>query len=174
MCSTPSAYSHTQDEISARQSSDAAYDFRVGDLRHFVGVRVGDDHLALLEALENASGFTRGEILRRLILTADIPSARTLQEVQDLLRIQREQNRLGGLLKTRTAGDRQRDHVSRGHQDWLPVCVHACAPRAVSAGPGHFHEHQHDEDNQARLARPASLAPSRSRLTNVGAVEVQP
>jgi hypothetical protein len=99
MCSTPSAYSHTQDEISARQSSDAAYDFRVGDLRHFVGVRVGDDHLALLEALENASGFTRGEILRRLILTADIPSARTLQEVQDLLRIQREQNRLGGLLK---------------------------------------------------------------------------
>ena len=99
MCSTPSAYSHTQDEISARQSSDAAYDFRVGDLRHFVGVRVGDDHLALLEALENASGFTCGEILRRLILTADIPSARTLQEVQDLLRIQREQNRLGGLLK---------------------------------------------------------------------------
>jgi hypothetical protein len=71
----------------------------VGGLPHFVGVRVSDEHLAHLKALEDASGFTRGEILRRLILTADIPSARTLQEVQDILRIQREQNRLGGLLK---------------------------------------------------------------------------
>jgi hypothetical protein len=71
----------------------------VGSFRHFIGVRVGDDHLARLEALENASGFTRGEILRRLLLTAEIPSARARQEVQDLLRIQREQSRLGGLLK---------------------------------------------------------------------------
>jgi len=62
-------------------------------------MRVGDEHLARLKALEAASGFTRGEILRRLILTADIPRARTLQEVRDILRIQREQNRLGGLLK---------------------------------------------------------------------------
>ena len=99
MCSTPSAYSHTQDEIRARQASSASYAFAVGSLRHFIGVRVGDEHLARLKALEDASGFTRGEILRRLILTADIPSARTLQEVQDILRIQREQNRLGGLLK---------------------------------------------------------------------------
>jgi hypothetical protein len=71
----------------------------VGGLRHFIGVRVGDEHLAHLEALEDASGFTRGEILRRLLLTAEIPSARARQEVQDLLRIQREQTRLGGLLK---------------------------------------------------------------------------
>ena len=99
MCSTPSAYSHAQDKIRARQASDAAYAFRVGSLRHFIGVRVGDEHLARLKALEDASGFSRGEILRRLLLTADIPSARTLQEVQDILRIQREQNRLGGLLK---------------------------------------------------------------------------
>jgi len=99
MCSTPSAYSHTQDEIRARQASNAAYAFRVGSLRHFIGVRVGDEHLARLKALKAASGFTRGEILRRLLLTADIPSARTRQEVQDILRIQREQNRLGGLLK---------------------------------------------------------------------------
>lgn len=34
-----------------------------------------------------------------MLLTTEIPSARTRQEVQDLLRIQREQNRLGGLLK---------------------------------------------------------------------------
>jgi hypothetical protein len=71
----------------------------VGGLRHFIGARVGDEHLARLEALEDASGFTRGEILRRLLLTAEIPSARARQEVQDLLRIQREQSRLGGLLK---------------------------------------------------------------------------
>ena len=71
----------------------------MGSLRHFIGVRVGDQHLARLQALEDASGFTRGEILRRLLLTADIPSARARQEVQDILRIQREQNRLGGLLK---------------------------------------------------------------------------
>ncbi len=88
-----------QDEVGARQASDAAYDSRVGGLRHFIGVRVGDEHLVRLEALEDASGFTRGEILRRLLLSTDIPSARARQEVQDLLRIQREQNRLGGLLK---------------------------------------------------------------------------
>jgi hypothetical protein len=99
MRSTPSAYSHTQDEIRARQAPDAAYAFRVGSLRHFIGVRVGDEHLARLKALEDASGLSRGEILRRLLLTADIPSARARQEVQDILRIQREQNRLGGLLK---------------------------------------------------------------------------
>jgi len=71
----------------------------VGGLRHYVDVRVGNEHLARLEALEEASGFTRGEILRRVLLTTEMPSARARQEVQDLLRIQREQNRLGGLLK---------------------------------------------------------------------------
>jgi hypothetical protein len=34
-----------------------------------------------------------------VLLGAEIPSARARQEIQDLLRIQREQNRLGGLLK---------------------------------------------------------------------------
>ena len=71
----------------------------MGGLRHYVDVRVGNEHLARLEALEEASGFTRGEILRRVLLTTEMPSARARQEVQDLLRIQREQNRLGGLLK---------------------------------------------------------------------------
>jgi hypothetical protein len=71
----------------------------VGGLRHFIGFRVGDEHVARLQALEEASGFTRGEILRRTLLNTEIPSARARQEVQDLLRIQREQNRLGGLLK---------------------------------------------------------------------------
>ena len=71
----------------------------MGGLRHFIGFRGGDEHVARLQALEKASGFTRAEILRRVLLNAEIPSARTRQEVQDLLRIQREQNRLGGLLK---------------------------------------------------------------------------
>ena len=62
-------------------------------------MRVGDEHIARLNALAEASGFTRGEILRRALLNAEIPTARARQEVQDLLRIQGEQNRLGGLLK---------------------------------------------------------------------------
>jgi len=71
----------------------------LGDLRHFIGARVGDEHIAQLRALAEASGFTQGEIIRRVLLSAKIPSARARQEIQDLLRIQREQNRLGGLLK---------------------------------------------------------------------------
>ena len=71
----------------------------MGGLRHFIGFRVGDKHVARLQALSEASGFTRGEILRRVLLSAEIPSARARKEVQDLLRIQGEQKRLGGLLK---------------------------------------------------------------------------
>jgi len=98
-CSTPSAYSHAQTEIDTRQASEAPYYLRVGGLRHFIGFRVGDEHVARLQALSEASGFTRGEILRRVLLSAEIPSARARKEVQDLLRIQGEQKRLGGLLK---------------------------------------------------------------------------
>ncbi len=98
-CSTPSAYSHAQTEIVPRQASEAPYYLRVGGLRHFIGFRVGDEHVARLQALSEASGFTRGEILRRVLLSAEIPSARARKEVQDLLRIQGEQKRLGGLLK---------------------------------------------------------------------------
>ena len=58
-----------------------------------------DEHVARLHEIANASGLKRNEVMRRAILGAEIPSARTRQEVQDLLRIQREQNRLGGLLK---------------------------------------------------------------------------
>ena len=72
---------------------------KLGALRHFIGVRVGDEHISGLRALAEASGFTHGEIIRRVLLTAEIPSARARREIQDLLRIQREQNRLGGLLK---------------------------------------------------------------------------
>ena len=88
-----------QTEIDARQASEAPYYLHVGGLRHFIGFRVGDEHVARLQALSEASGFTRGEILRRVLLSAEIPSARARKEVQDLLRIQGEQKRLGGLLK---------------------------------------------------------------------------
>jgi hypothetical protein len=99
MRSTPSAYSHAQTEIDARQALEAPYYLRVGGLRHFIGFRVGEKHVARLQALSEASGFTRGEILRRVLLSAEIPSARARKQVQDLLRIQGEQKRLGGLLK---------------------------------------------------------------------------
>jgi hypothetical protein len=58
-----------------------------------------DEHVAHLNDIANASGLKRNEVVRRALLGESIPSARTRQEVQDLLRIQREQNRLGGLLK---------------------------------------------------------------------------
>ena len=57
------------------------------------------DRCAQRLRLIRTGGLSRGEILRRPLLTANIPSARTRQEVQDILRIQREQNRLGGLRK---------------------------------------------------------------------------
>jgi len=71
----------------------------VGDLNHRITVRLTDAHAAQLQALASASGLTRNEVMRRVLLNTKIPSARTRQEVQDILRIQREQNRLGGLLK---------------------------------------------------------------------------
>jgi hypothetical protein len=43
-----------------RQASDTAYDFRVGSLRHFIGVRVGDEHLACLDALKLIYGLGTG------------------------------------------------------------------------------------------------------------------
>ncbi len=71
----------------------------MGDLKHRITVRLTDAHATHLQQLANASGLTRNEVIRRVLANAEIPSARTRQEVQDILRIQREQNRLGGLLK---------------------------------------------------------------------------
>ena len=71
----------------------------MGNLKHRITVRLTDAHATHLQDLATASGLTRNEVMRRLLLNTKIPSARTRQEVQDILRIQREQNRLGGLLK---------------------------------------------------------------------------
>ena len=43
-----------------RQASDTAYHFRVGSLRYFIGVRVGDEHLACLDALKLIDGLGTG------------------------------------------------------------------------------------------------------------------
>jgi len=71
----------------------------VGELKHRLTVRFTDAHVAHLESLAGASGLRRNEVIRRVLMQTHIPSARARQEVLDLLRIQREQNRLGGLLK---------------------------------------------------------------------------
>ena len=71
----------------------------MGDLKHRITVRLTDAHASHLEHIAGASGLTRNEVMRRVLLNAAIPSARARREVQDILRIQREQNRLGGLLK---------------------------------------------------------------------------
>lgn len=55
-----------------------------------------DAHATHLQDLANASGFTRNEVMRRVLSNTKIPSARTCKEVRDIPRIQREQNRLGG------------------------------------------------------------------------------
>ena len=85
--------------IPPRQHDRDAYAPEVGDLKHRITVRLTDAHATHLQELADASGFTRNEVMRRVLLNTKIPSARTRQEVQDILRIQREQNRLGGLLK---------------------------------------------------------------------------
>ena len=71
----------------------------MGELKHRITVRLTDAHATHLQQLAHASGLTRNEVMRRVLANTKIPSARTRQEVQDILRIQREQNRLGGLLK---------------------------------------------------------------------------
>ena len=97
--STPAAYSRVRCNIPSRQCGRHAYAHRVGDLKHRITVRLTDTHAVHLDNLTGASGLTRNEVMRRVLLNVEIPSARARQEVQDILRIQREQSRLGGLLK---------------------------------------------------------------------------
>ena len=118
---------------------------------HFIGLRVGDEHVAHLDALAKASGFMRGEILRRLLLSTEIPSARTRQDVQDLVKIQRAQNRLGGLLKKALTEREQKaslrqtvppqNSVDRTIVDVsppgvnLPPCFRCCTPFSQPPDP---------------------------------------
>ena len=71
----------------------------VGELKHRLTVRLTDEHVAHLNNLANASGLKRNEVMRRLLLSEEIPSAEERRDIQQILRVQKEQNRLGGLLK---------------------------------------------------------------------------
>jgi hypothetical protein len=71
----------------------------VGDLRNRLTVRLTDAHVAHLNQIANASGLKRNEVMRRLLLSEEIPSAAERRDIQQILRVQKEQNRLGGLLK---------------------------------------------------------------------------
>lgn len=71
----------------------------MGDLKHRLTVRLTDKHVAHLNEIANASGLKRNEVVRRLLLSQQIPSAAERRDIQQILRVQKEQNRLGGLLK---------------------------------------------------------------------------
>ena len=71
----------------------------MGDLKHRLTVRLTDEHVTHLNEIAIASGLKRNEVMRRLLLSQDIPSAAERRDIQQILRVQKEQNRLGGLLK---------------------------------------------------------------------------
>ena len=71
----------------------------MGELKHRLTVRLTDEHVAHLNSLANASGLKRNEVMRRLLLSEQIPSAEERRDIQQILGVQKEQNRLGGLLK---------------------------------------------------------------------------
>jgi predicted transcriptional regulator len=71
----------------------------VGDLKHRLTVRLTDEHVDHLNEIANASGLKRNEVMRRALLGEEIPSAAERRDIQQILRVQKEQNRLGGLLK---------------------------------------------------------------------------
>jgi predicted transcriptional regulator len=49
---------------------------RRGELQHRITVRLSDAHRAHLDRLASASGFTRNEVMRRVLVNTEIPSAR--------------------------------------------------------------------------------------------------
>jgi hypothetical protein len=67
-------------------------------------VRLSDEHIEHLGRLSRLSGLDRNEVLRRLILGAAIPTSQTFEGLQNIQRVQAEQNRLGGLLKLALTG----------------------------------------------------------------------
>jgi len=67
-------------------------------------VRLADEHIDQLQRLSSLSGLDRNEILRRLILGSPVPTSQTFEGLQNIQRVQAEQNRLGGLLKLALTG----------------------------------------------------------------------
>ena len=71
----------------------------MGELKYRLTVRLGDRHVEQLNALAEASGLSRNDVVRRILLSHDLPTAESLEEIEKLQKLQGEQNRLGGLLK---------------------------------------------------------------------------
>jgi len=51
----------------------------VGALKHRLTVRLGDAHVAQLNALAEASGLSRNDVVRRILLSHDLPTAESLE-----------------------------------------------------------------------------------------------
>ena len=85
----------------------------MGELKHRLTVRLTDEHVAHLNELANASGLKRNEVMRRLLLSEEIPSAAERRDIQQILRVQKEQNRLGGLLKKALTEREEKASLSR-------------------------------------------------------------
>ncbi|MBW1876604.1 MAG: ribbon-helix-helix protein, CopG family [Deltaproteobacteria bacterium] len=79
----------------------------MGELKHRLTVRLADAHVAQLNALAEASGLSRNDVVRR------IPTAESLEEIEKLQRLQGEQNRLGGLLKKTLTESRDKADIRR-------------------------------------------------------------
>jgi hypothetical protein len=85
----------------------------VGELKYRLTVRLGDAHVAQLNALAEASGLSRNDVVRRILLSRDLPTAESLEEIEKLQRLQGEQNRLGGLLKKTLTEHRDKAEIRR-------------------------------------------------------------
>ena len=71
-----------REPIAARQRNRDAYAHSVGDLKHRLTVRLTDEHVAHLNEIANASGLKRNEVMRRLLLSQEIPSAEERRDIQ--------------------------------------------------------------------------------------------
>ena len=85
----------------------------MGELKHRLTVRLGDTHIEQLNALAEASGLSRNDVVRRILLSHDLPTAESLEEIEKLQRLQGEQNRLGGLLKKTLTEHRNKADLRR-------------------------------------------------------------
>ncbi len=85
----------------------------VGELKHRLTVRLGDAHVSHLNALAQASGLSRNDVVRRILLSHDLPTAESLEEIEKLQRLHGEQNRLGGLLKKTLTEHRDKADLRR-------------------------------------------------------------
>ena len=109
--STPSAYSRAEISFLSRQRECDAYAREVGELKHRLTVRLGDAHVAQLNTLAEASGLSRNDVVRRVLLSHQLPTAESLQDIEKLQKLQADQNRLGGLLKKALTEHRDKAYI---------------------------------------------------------------